>query len=98
DERGLPRSILDARRGDVNAGPRSAVSWRVARVPSLLVASLALVACQRAPLAPVPSATRAVTATDITFDGEPPPEDFAETVREHTDALLAPIARCYEDR
>lgn len=72
---------------------------RVAPLPSIFLAPLLLaVGCHRAPIEPVPSATHVVTATDITFDGAPPPEDFAETVREHTDALLAPIERCYVDR
>ncbi|MBX3275425.1 MAG: hypothetical protein KF729_34485 [Sandaracinaceae bacterium] len=70
----------------------------MARVAPLFGSLLLFAACHRPPMAAVPSASRAVTATDITFDGEPPPEDLAETVREHTDALLAPIERCYEDR
>ncbi len=57
-----------------------------------------LVACNRPPMAPVPSATRSVVATDITLDGAPPPEDFADEVREHTDALLERAERCYADR
>ncbi|MCB9592395.1 MAG: hypothetical protein H6719_06665 [Sandaracinaceae bacterium] len=57
-----------------------------------------LVACNRPPMAPIPSASRSVTATDITIDGAPPPEDFADVVRERTDEVLAPVEECYAER
>lgn len=68
----------------------------MARAAPLL--ALLLIACNRPPMAPIPSASRSVTATDITVDGAPPPEDFADVVRERTDEVLEPVEHCYADR
>lgn len=62
---------------------------------------LLLVGCSRAPIAPVASpgaADHSVVADEITLDGEPPPEDFADRVREHAEALVERAERCYAER
>ncbi len=66
--------------------------------PRVVPLVLLLAACNRTPIAPMPSATQSVVADEITLDGEPPPDDFADVVREHTDALLERAERCYADR
>lgn len=68
-----------------------------AALPAVLALWM-LAACSRPPLAPVVSAGESVTASDLTFEGAPPPAEFADVVAEHTNAVLELAERCYADR
>lgn len=57
-----------------------------------------LAGCGGSPPAPVHSPTRTVTATDITIEGAPPPDAFADDVREHTDRVVGLAEACYAER
>lgn len=67
------------------------------RAAAPLVLALVL-ACNHPPVAPVTSAAGSVTATDITIGGAPPPEQFADEVVEHTNAVVELAERCYLER
>lgn len=69
----------------------------MARAAAPLLFALVL-ACNRPPLAPVTSATRSVTLSDVTIGGAPPPEQLADAIVEHENAIVELAERCYGER
>jgi hypothetical protein len=68
--------------------------------PRTALALLALIAagCHRAPLPPSIAETRTITLTDLTLGGAPPPEQYAERLGEHVEAIVGRVERCYAER